>query len=347
LEVVRSVRQEIEQIRTEVKKAEPYPGGQRWVGRLRGLGTRLARAGGGEARRFRWFDRAIEDFGARTREDALHVLDDLHRRLTLLEDSLAPRPDAEGETAGQPRRSPEEVKSLLRGSEARQRDRARPREKIRTERQEPQRDDEQREDAKTERSRVQGGGGGGGPGESAPAMGGGGLSVLGWLLLAGLGLAVVGTALVLYLTSPAKPRTPKTLAATGAEMPADNEARQVLEESPSELWRQAEGLASEGRFREAVRVLYLAVLALLHRQQFIRFEPTRTNGEYVRQVRLSERAPAELHGPFHELTDLFEVKWYGERACEPDDYRACRTLAEEIQRLSAARSPLSARDKSG
>ncbi len=35
LEVVRSARREIETIRDEVKKAEPYPGGQRWAGRLR------------------------------------------------------------------------------------------------------------------------------------------------------------------------------------------------------------------------------------------------------------------------------------------------------------------------
>jgi hypothetical protein len=79
----------------------------------------------------------------------------------------------------------------------------------------------------------------------------------------------------------------------------------------------------------------LAVLALLHRQKFIRFETTRTNGEYVRQVRLSEIAPPEMHEPFHALTNLFEAKWYGERACESADYRACHQLAKEIQNQSA------------
>ena len=65
---------------------------------------------------------------------------------------------------------------------------------------------------------------------------------------------------------------------------------------------------------EAVRSLYLAVLSLLHRQHLLRYEPTRTNGEYVLQVRLAPQAPPELHAVFEGLTGLFEGKWYGERA---------------------------------
>jgi hypothetical protein len=324
LEVVRSVRQGIETIRDEVKKAEPYPGGQRWVGQLHGMEIRLVNSVAGDRPRFRWFDGAIADFGDRKREDAVQVLDDLHRRLTLLEDSLAT-----------PRREPvQDVKSLLRGTEARKRDRAHPREKFEEERKEPKREEAHRDDPEANGPHVRGGGGG--PRVSAPG-GGGGFSILGWVLLAGLGLAVLIVALVLFLKRPRDPRAPKAMAATGVETTADSESKQVLEESPTELWRQAEALAGEGRFREAVRGLYLAVLSLLHRQHLIRFEPTRTNGEYVRQVRLSEQAPTELHDPFHRLTNLFEAKWYGERPCETGDYRACHTLAEEIQRLSAAR----------
>ena len=132
LQAVRLVRQGIETIRDEVKKAAPYPGGQRWVGRLRSLGTRLARADDGDARRCRWYDRAIADFGDRKQEDALLVLDDLHRRLALLEDALAaPRHD--------PReRSPDDIKSLLRGTPGRKRERSRPREKVEEDQQEPE-----------------------------------------------------------------------------------------------------------------------------------------------------------------------------------------------------------------
>ncbi|HEY7310713.1 MAG TPA: DUF4129 domain-containing protein [Gemmataceae bacterium] len=340
-EAVREVRRGIETIRAEVKTAEPYPGGQRWVGRLRELGEKLADAGEGDAKRLRWYDKAIADFGERKREDALRVLDDLHRRVSLLEDALA-APPRDGAEKG---RSPKEVKSLLRGTEVRKHERPRRQQRIEDDRKEIKRVEVRREDAKGEDHQNPadggggGGGGGGGSGARMPSVSSGGFSFLGWVLLAGLGLAILAAALYLFLSSRRGARTPKPSAVMGKEaLPPENEAKQVLEESPSELWRQADKLAGDGRFREAVRILYLAVLALLHRQQFIRFEATRTNGEYVRQVHLSEIAPPELHEPFHELTDLFEAKWYGERACESADYRACHKLAEEIQNQSAVRS---------
>ncbi len=169
---------------------------------------------------------------------------------------------------------------------------------------------------------------------STPSGGGGGFSILGWLLLGGLALAVIAVGVYLFLNSPRSPRQPKPVAETGQEKPlAENDARQVLEESPSVLWKQAETLAGQGQHREAVRLLYLAILALLHRQHIIRFEPTRTNGEYVRQVRLSEQAPAELADPFACLTDRFEGAWYGERPCSATDYDACRTVADTIRQM--------------
>lgn len=103
-------------------------------------------------------------------------------------------------------------------------------------------------------------------------------------------------------------------------------------ERPAAEWqREANALAGKGEHLEAVRALYLAVLSLLHLRQLLRFEPTRTNGEYIRQVRLAPQAPPALHAVFEEFTRLFERKWYGDRACEAAEYRAARKLAEEIQ----------------
>ena len=99
------------------------------------------------------------------------------------------------------------------------------------------------------------------------------------------------------------------------------------EYSVSGLWREADNLARAGRARDAVRTLYLAVLALLHRANLIRFERTRTNGEYVRQLRSRET----LRTPFAGMTSLFEVKWYSESTCEASDYTTCRALAENIR----------------
>jgi len=330
-ETIGAVREEMDTIRAEIEKTEPYPGGQRWTGQLRGLQAKLTRAGGGDARRYRWFERAIADFGDRKKEDALRILKDLNRRLSLLEDALS-REEADGE----PRRSPEEVKSLLRGSEGRKAERSSSRQRVEEDRREIRREEVRREEGRGKEPEGEAPHGGGrGRAVSVPKASSGGLSFLGWLLLGGLALAVIAVGVFLYLTSPRSPSKPKPETVAGTEkLEPESDARQVLEESPASLWRQAETLAGEGHFRDAVRILYLAVLALLHRQHLIRFEPTRTNGEYVRQVRLSEQAPPELHEPFERLTHRFEMAWYGERPCESADYRACRTLAEEVQQLA-------------
>ncbi|MGH7173349.1 MAG: DUF4129 domain-containing protein, partial [Gemmataceae bacterium] len=327
-ETIRVVRQEIAAIRAEIEKTEPYPGGQRWLERLHGLQAKLARADGGDARRYRWFDQALANLRDRNKKDALRILDDLHRRLSLLEDALS-REEADGE----PRRSPEEVKSLLRGSEGRKIDRKSSRQRVEEDRREVRREEIRREEARGKEPDADAPHAGGGRAApvSVPAASGGGLSFLGWLLLGGLAVAVVVVGVLLYLTSPRKSK-PETVVGTEKREP-ESDVRQVLEESSASLWRQAETLAGEGHFRDAARILYLAVLALLHRQHLIRFEPTRTNGEYVRQVRLSEQAPPELHEPFDRLTHRFEMAWYGERLCEPGDYRACRNLADEVQKL--------------
>jgi hypothetical protein len=332
LETVRAARQDIETIRTEIEKAEPYPGGARWQGRLRALQAKLERAGGGDARRFRWFERAITDFGDRKKEDTLHILDDLHRRLSLLEEASmsSQQPAAQARE----KRSPEDIKSLLRGSEGRKEERDSSRQRIEDDRRESHREEVRREEARGREQDAPHGGGGRAAPVSVPAASGGGLSFLGWLLLGGLALAVVVVGIFLYLTSPRSPRTPKLETVVGTEkLQTENDTRQVVEESPATLWRQAETLAGAGQFREAVRVLYLAVLALLHRQHLIRFEPMRTNGEYVQQVRLSEQAPPELHEPFEGLTQRFEMAWYGERPCESGDYSDCRNLANKVQQL--------------
>jgi Domain of unknown function (DUF4129) len=107
------------------------------------------------------------------------------------------------------------------------------------------------------------------------------------------------------------------------------------DKTPGELWRQAQALAAAGRNLEALRLLYLAILFLLDRQRLLRYETARTNGEYVRQVRLTELAPAGLHESFEQLTKLFDVQWYGEGSCGPAQYQSAERIASEVRDLAA------------
>jgi hypothetical protein len=167
----------------------------------------------------------------------------------------------------------------------------------------------------------------GGAGVVGPVGLGGFANVLMFLCAAVL-LVVVALAAVLVVRqwlASRRQRLPR-LAGVLAPEPEDY-LDQPDQQNVQSLWQQADDLARAGNFLAAVRVLYLSVLALLHQAQLIRYERTRTNGEYVDQLRPRQA----LQRPFLSLTGLFELKWYGERACQPDDYQSCRGLAEEIR----------------
>jgi hypothetical protein len=301
LTLLRGVRQELARITDEVKAADPYPGGARWAGRLHELGERLDREAPG---RYPWFAEEVKDFAGNKRGEALDLLEDLDDRLAqALKDELKgllseTTPDA--------------------GPEARGKDRSR--KKQEAEADPPARPEDPGEELPGARR---------GRGVVAP-MPGGGFNTVGWLLLLGLVLAVLVVAGVLFWRRRG-PRPAPVPAEAAAADALEDLLRQPEQQTPAALWRRAEELARQGDALEAVRALYLAVLALLHRAHLIRYERTRTNGEYVRQLRLAPEAPEPLHARFERLTAQFERKWYGERACRADDYEDFRGTAEEIR----------------
>jgi hypothetical protein len=149
------------------------------------------------------------------------------------------------------------------------------------------------------------------------------------VLLLGLVAAALVFGVVLLVLQWQKGKKPAPRRQQGATGPEPEEPPEDLAgRDPAELWGQADELARRGDFLTAVRVLYLSVLALLNQAGLIRYEKTRTNGEYADHLR---RKRAGLHGPFARLTGLFELKWYGERACGEADYRSCRGFAEELR----------------
>jgi hypothetical protein len=317
---VRQVREGVARIRGEVKAAEPYPGGARWDPRLQALGRRLTTALGNPLRS-RGFHQAIAGFRDRKQQDALQILADLEDQLALLEEILTRPRNEPGEGDGsQPGHvSGQAIKNLLRHRGGEPEGDEPPEEKVKKDRQDP----EERRDPL-----VRGPRGGAGGGVLRPQLSGG-FGMVAWLVLGGMVLAVLVAAVVFAWTSRSRSakNAPKTKTSTAA---LKEELFQPREQSAEELWQLAAGLAREGRYRAAVRDLYLGVLALLHRQHLLEYQPTRTNGEYLRQVRLAPTSPPNLHQPFRTMTRLFEDHWYGERGCAQEDYDACRRLAEEI-----------------
>lgn len=97
----------------------------------------------------------------------------------------------------------------------------------------------------------------------------------------------------------------------------------VLQTDPERLLKQADEAAANGDFPEALRRLYLALIRNLDRHGLVRFDRSRTNYEYVRQLRAHDTV-AVL---FADLTGRAERVWYGDETLAPVDYEQCRALA--------------------
>lgn len=304
-DTVREVHRALVHIIDEVKTAEPYPGSARWEPALRELAQRLNDASD-RPNGFRWFARGLDGFARADRASARSRLTDLERRLALLEESMPP--DGEG-------KSKEEIKALLPASTSPKR--SAPATEPKENKRPIDREDPLEPEPGPSRT---------GPGVVKPSAGRG-LDQTAWLLLLGLFAAAVVVALVRARRRATVRAAPSSQASAPTELTLATLLQEADGAAGERLWRQADELARAGRWLDALRTLYLAVLALLHRADLIRFAPTRTNGEYLAQV----RPRTGLYLPLESLTALFEQKFYGAKHCQLDDYTVGRRLAEQLR----------------
>lgn len=75
----------------------------------------------------------------------------------------------------------------------------------------------------------------------------------------------------------------------------------------------------QGRFRVAVRLLYLRTLRLLSEQSLIQWRHEKTNHEYLREL-----SDASLRPLFGDVTLIFEYTWYGEVPVDKDEFNLAR-----------------------
>jgi len=152
-------------------------------------------------------------------------------------------------------------------------------------------------------------------------VGGGGGAVVAWGILLGAAGAVIYL-LVRY-----------GRITVGALAPdPEPEVMVELTRSAREWREEAEVLEGQGRWPEALRCRYRALVADLVRRGVIPEQPGRTAGEYARDVaaRVPDAAPA-----FAAATELFEAVWYGGAvtgAAEAERFRAldARVLAVRV-----------------
>lgn len=144
-------------------------------------------------------------------------------------------------------------------------------------------------------------------------------AVVAWVLLLAL-IGVVGY-LVVRAVQGGRRRRPDTEGGVGTDVVVDDRR-------PAAAWAaEAARLEGEGRWRDALRCRYRALVAGLAGAGVVEEIPGRTAGEYRLLVRQSRPAVDE---PFGGATDLFEQAWYGEADTGPEDTAAFRALADRV-----------------
>ena len=101
--------------------------------------------------------------------------------------------------------------------------------------------------------------------------------------------------------------------------------------SMGDPWRDAEQLASSGRYTEAAHALYRAALAMLEAKGLVRLHDSKTSGDYARELR---RRGAPAYAPFRRFGSRYDRIIYGTGICDAVEYGA---LLDEARALAAAR----------
>lgn len=79
----------------------------------------------------------------------------------------------------------------------------------------------------------------------------------------------------------------------------------------------ADALTRQGRYREAVRCLYLAMLLRFDEANVARFVRSQTNWEHLARIQASANRPPEID--FLQPTQAFDKIWYGQRVRGSED----------------------------
>lgn len=100
-------------------------------------------------------------------------------------------------------------------------------------------------------------------------------------------------------------------------------------------WRAAARFGEAGRFEEATHALYRAVVESVARTDRLRLDPSRTSGDYARELR-GRGSPR--YGAFRSFARRFDVAVYGHGGCDAATFTELSRLAEPFRGDRATRA---------
>jgi hypothetical protein len=98
-------------------------------------------------------------------------------------------------------------------------------------------------------------------------------------------------------------------------------------------WQLAQTESARGNYTEAAHALYQALLEAAARREELRLHPSKTVGDYVRELRSRSSA---LFGRFRDFARSYETVIYGIGHCDRERYERLLSLAMPIVRPDVA-----------
>jgi hypothetical protein len=97
-------------------------------------------------------------------------------------------------------------------------------------------------------------------------------------------------------------------------------------------WLAAQDEAAAGRYADAAHLLYRSLLEALARRERLRLHPSKTVGDYARDLRVRS-SPAAL--PFRDFARGYEAVVYGVAGCDREGYERLLRVAAGLARPDA------------
>jgi len=108
--------------------------------------------------------------------------------------------------------------------------------------------------------------------------------------------------------------------------------RSPLSRAGSDPWAAAEELSARGEFTDAAHALYAALLESAAQSGQIRLHPSKTAGDYVRELR---NRSSGLFTLFRDFARSYEAVIYGLGSCDAERYHRLHALAGAAVRRHA------------
>ncbi len=141
----------------------------------------------------------------------------------------------------------------------------------------------------------------------------GAVKVIFWVLIVGVATFLIFQLFKVNWRLLFKKRSDKAKVVAEQEIPIEEDINRM------EFEDLLQAAIDAGRFRVAVRLLYLRALRQLSDQALITWRKEKTNHEYIREIK-----DLGLRPVFSDVTLIFEYIWYGEFPVDKDDFNIAR-----------------------